>query len=80
MNRYPHRRPDAAPKEDELVFIRPQRGEEKTGFREFFALIRKLCLNLLAADEQHESHVEWSHRRRGTLGLSCEVVRLAQHD
>jgi len=37
-------------------------------------------LSLLAADAQHEPHAVLSHRRRYTFGLSCEVVRPAQHD
>jgi hypothetical protein len=36
-------------------------------------------LSLLAADAQHEPHAVLSHRRRYTFGLSCEVVRPAQH-
>jgi hypothetical protein len=43
-------------------------------------IFAELCLNLLAADEQHESHAVWSHRRRYTLRLSCEVIRPDQHD
>ena len=43
-------------------------------------IFAELCLILLAADEQHESHAVWSHRRRYTLRLSCEVIRPDQHD